>query len=258
MNRSATPSWYVISLRPRGEHDVLRRAAARYGAGLIALSPWKLVLKDGPATHADLRAALAAAVVVFTSPTAVHAARALQPFAPRPGQHWCAVGAGTAAALHDAGVGVGVGTVHAPTRMDSDGLLALPVLQDVRGREVGLVTAPGGRGEIAPALEARGARILRADVYGRELIPLDAAAVHQVQAADVPLALALSSGEALQRVLDAIPAGAAAKLRNAHVVAASERLCVLARSLGFGDVSAASGPRPDDLLAAAARRHPVA
>jgi uroporphyrinogen-III synthase len=254
MNRSATPSWYVISLRPRGEHDVLRRAAARYGAGLIALAPWKLVLKDGPATHADLRAALAAELVVFTSPTAVHAARALQPLAPRPGQHWCAVGAGTAAALHDAGVG----TVHAPARMDSEGLLGLPVLQGVRGRDVGLVTAPGGRGEIAPVLAARGARILRADVYGRELIPLDAAAVHELQAADVPLALALSSGEALQRVLDAVPAGVAAKLRRAHVVAASERLCVLARSLGFGDVSAAGGPRPDDLIAAAARRHPVA
>src|SRR5688572_24109224 len=131
MSRRSTPSWYVISLRPRGEHSALRRAAARHGGGLIALSPWRLQLRDDEA---------------------VRAAQALEPIRRRSGQSVCAVGAGTAAALRRAGIA----DVQSPARMDSEGLLALPALQDVRGRDVGLVTAPGGRGEITPALRARG------------------------------------------------------------------------------------------------------
>jgi uroporphyrinogen-III synthase len=114
----ATPPWYVISLRPRGDHAALRRAATRHGGGVIALSPWRLQRCDDAATRGALRLALAAPRVVFTSPAAVRAARALQAFAPRREQAWCAVGAGTAAALRRAGVH----DVHAPTRMDSEGL----------------------------------------------------------------------------------------------------------------------------------------
>ena len=249
----ATPPWYVISLRPRGDHAALRRAATRHGGGVIALSPWRLQRCDDAATRGALRLALAAPRVVFTSPAAVRAARALQAFAPRREQVWCAVGAGTAAALRRAGVH----DVHAPTRMDSEGLLALPVLQDVAGRDVGLVTAPGGRGEITPALLARGARVLRADVYLREPVPLLAQALRRLRDADAPLVLALSSGEALQHVLAALPPELATKLRGVQVVAASERLRALAIGHGFKEIVVAAGPRPADLLAAAARRLPV-
>jgi len=135
--------------------------------------------------------------------------------------------------------------------MDSEGLLALPALQDMKDYEVGLVTAPGGRGEIAPALKARGARVLRADVYAREPVALASRALQQVREARAPLVLVLSSGEALQRVLDAAPADTVAVLRRARVVAASARLAALAREHGFTDVVQADGPRPRDLLAAA-------
>lgn len=254
MSRHGSPSWYVISLRPRGEHAPLRREAAKHGGGLIALSPWRLRLRDDDATRAVLHDALAASHVVFTSPAAVRAARALQPLHVRPGQSVCAVGAGTAAALRRAGVA----NVQSPARMDSEGLLALSALQDVQGRDVGLVTAPGGRGEIAPALTARGARVVRADVYAREPVPLSDLAMRQLRDADAAWVLALSSGEALQRVLAVLPADLAARLKQARVVAASERLRALARDLGFSDIEVAAGPRPVDLVDAVARRHPVA
>jgi len=254
MHRRSDPTWYVISLRPRGEHAALRRAAARCGAGVIALSPWRLAARDDAATRRALDAALAASAVVFTSPAAVRAARALHAFVPRTGQAWCAVGAGTVAALRRAGVPA----VHTPARMDSEGLLALPALQDIDGAIVGLVTAPGGRGEIAPALQARGADVRRADVYAREPVPLPARALQQLRETTAPLVLALSSGDALRLAMDALPAELAAKLRRAHVVAASERLRTLAQQLGFADVAVAAGPRPAQLLAAATRRHPVA
>lgn len=221
---------------------------------MIALSPWKLQLHDDSATRADLRAALTAPHVVFSSPAAVRAARALQSFSPGPGQQWYAVGAGTAAALRRAGVG----EVQVPARMDSEGLLALPALQDVNGCDVGLVTAPGGRNEFAPAMQARGARVLRADVYAREPVPLPVRGLQQLREIDAPLVLALSSGEALQHVLAALPADLAPKLRDARVAAASQRLRALASALGFAEIVVAGGPRPKELLAAAAPLLPVA
>ncbi|HVI59633.1 MAG TPA: uroporphyrinogen-III synthase [Luteimonas sp.] len=240
---------YVISLRPVGGHAAIRRAAARHGARVLALSPWKLVAHDDRATRDALRAALAAPRVLATSPAAVRAARALQPLRRRRGQQWFAVGAGTAAALRRAGVD----EVAAPARMDSEGLLALPGLHGMRGSAVGLLTAPGGRGLIAPALRRRGARVLRADVYERVAIAPSPRAVAALRALAAPVWLLLGSGEALAHLLDALPADAAAALRRARVAAASERLARLARDSGFARVAVAASARPGDLLDAAAR-----
>jgi uroporphyrinogen-III synthase len=93
--------------------------------------------------------------------------------------------------------------------------------------------------------------VRRADVYAREPVALAPRALQQLREARAPLVLALSSGEALQRVLDAAPADTAAVLRRARVIAASARLAALARDCGFTDVVQADGPRPRDLIAAA-------
>ena len=241
---------YVISLRPVGGHAPMRRAAALHGARVLALSPWRIELRDDAATRAALATALDADVVLFTSPVSVRAAAALQRLRARPGQAWLAVGAGTAAALRRAGVG----QVDAPARMDSEGLLSLPALAQVQGRSVGMVTAPGGRGLIAPSLAARGARVLRAEVYARVPVPLSPQALARLRALPGPLCLALSSGEALERVLDALPADLLPRLRGARVLAASERLAQLARAAGFGDVHVAPDARPASLLAASCAR----
>lgn len=237
---------YVISLRPAGEHAAVRRAAAARGLRTVALSPWRIVVAADAGTRHALRAALAAAVVIATSPAAVRAATQLHALRARRGQRWCAVGEGTAAALRRAGIG-GVDT---PARMDSDGLLALPALASLSGVEVGLVTAPGGRDRIASALAARGAIVRRADVYARMPLAPSPRALAALRALGSPAWLLLSSGDALRWVLAGVPADVAALLRRARVVAASERLAALARAEGFGDVVLAGSPRPRDLVAA--------
>ena len=70
MHARATPrqlsGCYVISLRPVGGHDGVRRAAAALGARTLALSPWRIrALADDDARTALARA-LAAPRVVFT------------------------------------------------------------------------------------------------------------------------------------------------------------------------------------------------
>jgi uroporphyrinogen-III synthase len=241
----------VVSLRPAGGHDTLRRAAAGEGARLIALSPWRIAQREDAATLAALKAALTAPRVVFTSPNAVKAARALMPPPVAAGQRWFGVGTGTVRALRAAGASA----ESAPARMDSDGLLELEALRRVAGSDVGLVTAPGGRGLIAAELQARGAHVLRADVYERVPVALSSASIARLVAASGALWLALSSGEALHRIQSAMPAPAWQRLLRARVAAASERLAAQARGCGFAGIVIATGPGPGALVEAMARAH---
>ncbi|WP_407908331.1 uroporphyrinogen-III synthase [Lysobacter claricitrinus] len=241
---STGPRWYVISLRPRGQHQRLRDAARRFGHAVIALSPVRIAMHEDGATRAALHDALACDVVVFTSPNAVAAAKALQPLAAT--ANAVALGDGTAQALRRAGIR----DVAKPARMDSDGVLALPVFDAIDGRSVGVVTAPGGRDLLAPALQARGARVVRADVYAREPCGLPRTGLRALRGADGRLAIALSSGEALDLATAQLEPADLARLRRARVLAASERLAAHAKRLGFDDIVVADGPRPAQLVAA--------
>ncbi|SEM15190.1 uroporphyrinogen-III synthase [Pseudoxanthomonas sp. GM95] len=240
-------AWYVISLRPQGEHAALRRAAARVGAGLIELSPWALVPRGDDIAIAALQAALDADVVLFTSPAAVRFAAQLQPLNARDGQAWIATGAGTRLALQRAGITQAI----APTRMDSEGLLALTALSSLQDRSVGLVTAPDGRGVLAPSLQARGAQLRLAEIYDRKPCALPAAALAQLATCTAPTCLALSSGGALQQVLQRLPDPLKQRLLGATAIAASPRLEAVAREAGFAAIVPAQGPRPAQLMAAA-------
>lgn len=236
----------LISLRPAGQHDSLRHAAARHGLGLVAVSPWRLRERDDDATRADLAQALAAPAVVFTSPAAVRAAAGLADLHRIQSPHWLAVGEGTARALARAGIA----HVQQPARMDSEGLLALPALAQVP--RIGLVTAPGGRGLIAAELARRGVEVVRADVYERLALPLAPALLRRLRELPAPWVLAVSSGEAFERVLAALPADIATAWRGQQVVVASARLATQVRAHGFPHVLQAAGPRPAQLIAALA------
>ncbi|ACD57415.1 uroporphyrinogen-III synthase [Xanthomonas oryzae] len=240
-------AWTLISLRPSGEHAPLRRAVARHGGRVLALSPWRLQTNDAAQARDALRQALAAPIAVFTSPAAVQAAHRLAPLQ-RPAQaHWVSVGDGTARALQ----ACGIDTVVRPTRMDSEGLLALPLLQAPL-QAVGLITAPGGRGMLAPTLEQRGARIVRADVYQRIPLRLRASAIQALSHALPRSVLALSSAEALTLVLQQLPSALIEKWQRRPVVASSDRMLDAAHAAGFIHRMRAEGPLPKQLAAAAA------
>lgn len=117
---------------------------------------------------------------------------------------------------------------------------------------MGLVTAPGGRGMLAPALEQRGARILRADVYQRVALRLRASTVHVLETALPRSVMALSSSEALMLIVQQLPPSLATALKTRPVVASSDRMLEAARAAGFMQVHRAEGPLPAQLAAAAA------
>ena len=246
----ALQGWTVLSLRPRGQHGSLRAAASRQGARTLALSPFVIEPLAEQRHRITLKQALSADITVWTSPNAVRAAATLQSLQAQPGQAWLAVGSGTRRALQRVGI-----HARAPSRMDSEGLLAMPELQDVRARSIGLVTAPGGRGMLAPALTERGGRVIRADVYARRSIAFNARALTALDAAlasSQRVLLVLSSQDALQRLLGERGPGSHAAHAGIAVVAASERLADFARSAGFRRITVATSANPAALLQAAA------
>jgi uroporphyrinogen-III synthase len=237
--------WYVISLRPLGQHGKLRRLAARRQAQVFAISTLRLLALDAlPA----LRRAMAAPVVIAASPAAVRFSQAQQPLRRRPGQDWFALGEGTAAALRRAGLA----QVGLPDSATSEGLLAHPRLRAVRGQAVGLLTAPGGRDLIAPTLTKRGAEVRRADVYQR--VPLRPAPARLRALAALPRrsALLVSSAEALAVLWSTLDRAGQQALCHRLAVASSERLCTHLRALGFTRIVRAESAHPDAQLAALA------
>lgn len=241
--------WCVLSLRPRGQHAGLRAAATRCGARALALSPFAIEACDDAATRASLKQSLRADFVLYISPNAVAAAASLQSLQPKRGQVVLVVGSGTRRALRRLGI-----DANAPSRMDSEGLLAMPQLADVAHRRIGLVTGAGGRNAIAPRLRERGADVLRADVYARTPLPMSLGALEKLRnALEAPqrVVLALSSGEALQLLLAELPPALRTPFARVAVAAASARLADAARDAGFRRIAIAADARPASLLRAA-------
>lgn len=236
--------WYVISLRPLGQHGALRRRASALGARTFALS--SLRLQALPAGDA-LAEALRCPRVVFTSPAAVRFAQAQRPLRARAGQDFFAPGAGTAAALARAGIE----RVRHPLRgASAEALLDDPRLQSLAGARVGLVTAPGGRDLLAASLRERGAQLAVAMVYRREAIAPPPARLRALAALPARSALMVSSAEALQALWQVLDEDARRRLCRRPCVASSERLAARARALGFAAPLRAVDARPEHLLAA--------
>jgi len=235
--------WSVICLRPSMQQAAVRRAVTARGARHLALPGLRLAAL--PATT-QLGQALACAAVVFTSPAAVHFAARQQALVLRPEALAFAVGAGTAAALARHGIRAISPRADA---MHSDGVLALPHWQHLDG-VVGLVTAPGGRGVIAAGLVCRGLELVRAEVYQRLPPRPDARHLRALLASAAPRAVLVSSGEALDGILAALPAPARARLLDSVAIASSPRLADMARSHGFTGGVTASAPTAAAMLGA--------
>lgn len=102
-------------------------------------------------------------LALFISPTAV--SRAFQHLAGWPaGLKVAAIGAGSARALQHAGVKNILVPAHG---QDSEALLALPDMQQVKGKRIVIFRGEGGRELLADTLRQRGAQVEYAECYRR-------------------------------------------------------------------------------------------
>jgi uroporphyrinogen-III synthase len=236
----------IVITRPAGTANTFARQVRHRGGVPLLLPGLSLrASEDVERARAQLREALRADdLLLFTSPAAVRFAAALAPLRTR--ATVLAVGQGTAAALRRHGL-----AAQAPARQqDSEGLLDLPALRDLRGRGVALVGAPGGRGLLQQRLLDGGARLREVWVYRRTAPRLDRRhleAVHQLRPSGRVL---LSSAQALANLRNALPPEAWSRLCAAVGVVSSERLEAAAREAGFRRLRRAASALPTDLLGA--------
>lgn len=240
----------VAITRPVGAGAALRSRVRALGGAPLSLPGSSLrTLDDARAARSTLREALASDVVIFTSPAAVRFAARLLPL--RTHATVVVPGPGTAAALQR------IARLEAmiPSRADSEGMLALSELQRVRGKRVGIVGAPGGRGLLDSGLKPRGARLTQAHVYQRVPARLDRRHLQGLLHQPGPLYVPLSSNEALQNLLRALPIDAKRALLAGTAVASSERLLQSARRAGFARVLRAKSAGNADLVGAIVIAH---
>lgn len=241
----------IVVTRPGATAAALRRRIRAAGGTVLSLPGFALLaVADAAAAMRCLRAARSADVVIFTSPAAVRFAWRLLPQLRFPRKTIVvAPGAGSARALHRRGVAA---PLHPADRQDSEGVLALPALQRVRGRRVALVGAGGGRELLPRELATRGARVVRVEVYRRAAPRLNRRHFAALERAAAPLVVLLSSTEALQHLHGELPAPLFARLTANDCVVSSARVGAQARALGFAHVHVARSPLPAALLDAAA------
>ena len=153
----------VVVTRPRSAGEPLAAALAREGARTWLFPA--LAIEDVEPT-VELQALLSGIarfdMAIFVSANAAEKGLAMASrFAPWPGSiRVAAIGEATAQALRNWGL---ANVISPPDRHDSEGLLALAQLQDVRGRNIIVFRGEGGRERLKEV--ARGARGRR-DVRG--------------------------------------------------------------------------------------------
>lgn len=239
------PEWYVISLRPLGLHGSVRRCAMRAGAHCFTLSSVQLMAVQA---RVQLAAALDCDRIIVTSPAAVRFADTQLALAQGKARRWLAPGAASARALRRCGVG----NVEVAAQGTSESLLDCVALQEVAGARIGLLTAPGGRDLLTAALQARGATLLRADVYRRQNLTIAPARLRALAALPASSALLVTSEQALLPLWDVLPEAQRTRLRRQPCVVSSERLAGVVRRLGMQRIVLALGAQPAALLAALA------
>jgi len=231
--------------RPLAGAGIVVTRPARQAAGLVAqlaalgarplVVPAIVILppQDG-ATLERTHAALASYdIAIFVS------ANAAEYGAPPKGQ-WpahvlaFAPGPGTAGAL----VAVGVPDVAVPeTTFDSEGLLALPALRDVRGKRVAIFRGDGGREALGDTLRERGAVVDYVSCYRRAAPQSGIGGLAQALREGRVHAFTLTSSEGLDNLWTLFDVDTRERVRRVPFFVPHPRIAERARSLGLTAVS---------------------
>jgi len=115
-------------------------------------------------------------------------------------------------------------------RFDSEGLLALPALQQVAGKRILILRGEGGRELLAKTLRQRGATVDYVELYRREPPTPDVAEQDWLKKTDI---ITITSSEALQNLVALTPDNDKPQLLAKPLLVVSERTASLAKELGF-------------------------
>ncbi|MFZ5588270.1 MAG: uroporphyrinogen-III synthase [Pseudomonadota bacterium] len=133
-------------------------------------------------------------------------------------------------------------------KFNSEALLALDEMHDVRGKNIVIFRGEGGREFLADTLRERGAQVEYAEVYRRAKPQGDSGALlHALMHRDVDI-VTVTSNEGLRNLFDLAGSEAQPQLRQLPLVVISERQAELARELGFQHPPQVSSAACDEAL----------
>jgi uroporphyrinogen-III synthase len=222
----------IVVTRPREQAVALARQIEQMG-GNVLLFP--LLEIEAVADARTLRERLSRLhqtnLVIFISPNAVHyGMAAIEAAGGLPATLKVAtVGQGSAKALRDHGIKQ---VIVPGERSDSEGLLALPELQDVAGKRVMILRGDSGRELLGDTLKARGATVDYVGCYLRRKHPVDGAAL----AAARPDAITVTSSEALAHLWASLQGTARTMLAAMPLFVPHARIAELARQQGWANI----------------------
>jgi len=142
----------------------------------------------------------------------------------------------------------GVGTIRLPAAgHDSEALLAMAEMQQVAGRTITLLTAPGGRDLIPSTLRQRGAEVRILYVYRREPSAPDPAVLARIAGHQGGFVTLATSAGGLKALLDTLPPRVWQHLLTQPVIVISKRLAASAAELGFTRIVSSPDPGTESL-----------
>jgi len=156
-----------------------------------------------------------------------------------------AVGPRTAAVIEAEGL-----PVVTPKQMDSEGLLALPELEQVKGRRVIIVKGEGGREALAQELEAREAQVEEYVCYRRESAAIDIDGLCATFADYPVIIFQANSGQTLTALSQALAQCQGATLLQQRLIVPSQRVAEEAQALGWQRIVVAESASDEAFLAA--------
>ena len=169
-----------------------------------------------------------------------------------PDAHYIAVGEATGNAF----AAVGVLNAAVPDDPRSEGIIALPGLDELAGRRVVILRGDGGRHMIAPTLTDRGASVDYCEVYKREYSSDPQGELVKSWQSQGVDSIIITSGGLLSHIVQLATASAKDWLLSRLLIVPSIRVVLEAKELGFTQIINAEGASNQALIAALDERKP--
>ena len=131
---------------------------------------------------------------------------------------------------------------------DSESVLALPELQEVAGKRIGIVRGQGGRELLATELQRRGADVRYIEVYCRDPVTYEAGQLTELMNQNSCNMITVHSGESLDLLIKQA-ADNIDQITLLPLVVPSERVAQQARETGFTRVANAAGADDSAMIA---------
>jgi uroporphyrinogen-III synthase len=233
---------HILVTRPEHQAENLSRLIEQQGGVAVRFPTLEIIPRED---DGEIKATLANLDrfqwVVFISANAVNFALKANS-GKIPGiksARFAAVGQATAQAMKMAGLPV---DLVPKDGYNSEALLAMPQLEQIKGQHCLIVRGEGGREQLAATLRGRGATVNYLEVYKRVIPKIDSSPVVNLLAQHCLDIVTVTSAEALQNLNLMLDEENKKLLSSIPLVVVSDRIKGIAAEMGFKRITVANSP----------------